>query len=1034
MNERKPYYERKGITLIALVISIIVMLILAGVSLNAVIGDNGIITQAQNATYMQGIAALEEYLQTEYVKYYDEADDYTNKIEMLSSKMTNLCLKDGTKNYITYDGKMYYLVNKQSLPDDIKNQLKGGDTTEYIEYIRLIDVYGITEDLRVYYCADGLEGALGTVGDLEVDPSTPLVKVNNDGEMKSALTEALAEIGIEVGEEGITVGDIVSLKDFELDGSKYNITSLSAISELTSLQTLTLKNVNLSNLDGIESCSLLYYIYLKDCKIGDYSKLSTVLDLKYLYIYLSPSINETDANAQIANLGNGLANATSLNELEYFGISGVTDLYEINYTFTLGSSQSKYSYTNNSRSNVTDISGLSKFAQNIKSSIKYMYLNNNKISSIETLEGFSNIYELDLMCNSTLSNLKGLENHSSVVYLATHACNLTDISGLQGTTGLKYFTIQNNSNLTNLNGLEQSMSLDTMLAYSCNITDITALANHTNLKYLSLYSNVNLENVITLGTLTGLNNLYLANNEKMIGIEVRDALADPTTHILQNCGGNYSIPSKYNIYFATLTSYDYSNMNLTDDSDEINALKGRTNVTRLNLSGNPQLSNAKLQEILSTMTGLKALSLNGCTNLNSIDFIGQGKVTGLMELDLRNTNPSLTDLSNLNNYATNLKTLILNNANTDMSKIQTTINRVSASYNNHINDSWVSKYYWMARGLILTGNCSLYSFEGCDNITNFKNMSMGINDRSGVLDLTGCSNLNSFSDWSNNVTYKLPSSLTSYQGYGGQTDDLSLCNKLTSFNMYDTNQQAVINILSGINEQTKLQKIELNKTGPTDLTWLSLINTSNLTYLALDGNNSSYQPSYIKNLSGLENATNLKTLFIDGSMSFTDTSALSSCSSLTSLTISDCPNLERLTGLEGCPNLTTLSATTSKIGVINGLENLTSLTTLNLYNNKISNISALSNLKNLTSLSLNSNNISDLSPLENIIENGKIKFTSLNLSNNLLQTTTVSGHNNIDTLTKLYNAGLRSLNISGNNFTPGSTDSLKNLGWTSYTE
>ena len=192
-------------------------------------GDNGIITQAQNATYMQGIAALEEYLQTEYVKYYDEADDYTNKIEMLSSKMTNLCLKDGTKNYITYDGKMYYLVNKQSLPDDIKNQLKGGDTTEYIEYIRLIDVYGITEDLRVYYCADGLEGALGTVGDLEVDPSTPLVKVNNDGEMKSALTEALAEIGIEVGEEGITVGDIVSLKDFELDGTKYNITSLSAI-------------------------------------------------------------------------------------------------------------------------------------------------------------------------------------------------------------------------------------------------------------------------------------------------------------------------------------------------------------------------------------------------------------------------------------------------------------------------------------------------------------------------------------------------------------------------------------------------------------------------------------------------------------------------------------------------------------------------------------------------------------------------------------------------------------------------------------
>lgn len=57
MNERRSLLNAKklksknGITLMALVISIIVMLILAGVSLNATIGDNGIITQAKNATY-----------------------------------------------------------------------------------------------------------------------------------------------------------------------------------------------------------------------------------------------------------------------------------------------------------------------------------------------------------------------------------------------------------------------------------------------------------------------------------------------------------------------------------------------------------------------------------------------------------------------------------------------------------------------------------------------------------------------------------------------------------------------------------------------------------------------------------------------------------------------------------------------------------------------------------------------------------------------------------------------------------------------
>ena len=39
--------QKKGITLVALVITIIVLLILAGVSISMVVGDNGVLTQAQ---------------------------------------------------------------------------------------------------------------------------------------------------------------------------------------------------------------------------------------------------------------------------------------------------------------------------------------------------------------------------------------------------------------------------------------------------------------------------------------------------------------------------------------------------------------------------------------------------------------------------------------------------------------------------------------------------------------------------------------------------------------------------------------------------------------------------------------------------------------------------------------------------------------------------------------------------------------------------------------------------------------------------
>ena len=57
--------QTKGITLIALVITIIVLLILAGVSIAMLTGDNGILTQAQNAKEETEKASLIEQVQTD---------------------------------------------------------------------------------------------------------------------------------------------------------------------------------------------------------------------------------------------------------------------------------------------------------------------------------------------------------------------------------------------------------------------------------------------------------------------------------------------------------------------------------------------------------------------------------------------------------------------------------------------------------------------------------------------------------------------------------------------------------------------------------------------------------------------------------------------------------------------------------------------------------------------------------------------------------------------------------------------------------
>ena len=56
----KEKQKNNGITLIALVITIIVLLILAGVTIATLLGDNGVLTKATEAKNEQADATVEE--------------------------------------------------------------------------------------------------------------------------------------------------------------------------------------------------------------------------------------------------------------------------------------------------------------------------------------------------------------------------------------------------------------------------------------------------------------------------------------------------------------------------------------------------------------------------------------------------------------------------------------------------------------------------------------------------------------------------------------------------------------------------------------------------------------------------------------------------------------------------------------------------------------------------------------------------------------------------------------------------------------
>ena len=94
MEKTKELKRRQtGITLIALVITIIVLLILAGVSIATLTGNNGILTQANQAKENNNSAAVKEKVEVEALGSIDKSGKF-NKETFKDNLKTNLKLSD----------------------------------------------------------------------------------------------------------------------------------------------------------------------------------------------------------------------------------------------------------------------------------------------------------------------------------------------------------------------------------------------------------------------------------------------------------------------------------------------------------------------------------------------------------------------------------------------------------------------------------------------------------------------------------------------------------------------------------------------------------------------------------------------------------------------------------------------------------------------------------------------------------------------------------------------------------------------------
>ncbi len=127
----------KGITLIALVVTIIILLILAGVSIAMLTGNNGILSQAGRAKDRTREEGAREKIQLEVMGAYDKYGNINveklktnleNNVGADTSKINDILIDGATTGKITVDGKDFYVDGNGNVLD--YDGPKGTDTPE----------------------------------------------------------------------------------------------------------------------------------------------------------------------------------------------------------------------------------------------------------------------------------------------------------------------------------------------------------------------------------------------------------------------------------------------------------------------------------------------------------------------------------------------------------------------------------------------------------------------------------------------------------------------------------------------------------------------------------------------------------------------------------------------------------------------------------------------------------------------------------------------------------------------------------------
>lgn len=1003
--------KNKGITLIALIVTIIVMIIISGVAVRTVFSENSAITSAQKAKYQNSITQIEQGLNEFYVQNYIEIDaknlgDFKEDTPITKARALAYYLEDtlGADNifktalpngmnytYHKFDNDKYAYVSSEGLifymlsPEKLKKfdplltvfDLEEPDSRKGTDDID--NIYGVTADLRVFIIEKDLDHLIGiTKEELSTyDLNSVIYKYGSDW----------AKI---LGEESdVTYQTGQTKKNLKLNFKSTPVDTnfdLSGIGELKNLTNLNLINCNVKNIKGIkESAESLKYLYIEKSTIESFEGLESLTNLEELFLC---DITQSQFNLIIGQIAKG--NLSHLKKIG-LGVSGVwgNDAYN-NVTY-------EYYYTNRN-STITNIDELAKLKQGTKDSLEYIFLIGYEIESLAPLSNFNNLVGIRADGNN-IKNLKGLGNKKNLTTIKVCNNKLTSLEGLSGNTKLTFLDVRKNPDLENISDANR-INTPKLTELWFRSTSLTRNDSDTNI----------------------LESEVIDNSEFLISL-----------------GGGLLIDSKYSkllVDYSTTTS-----LSLTGniESSVFDSYSKCTKLDRLSINGITIVNNGKAISAEETNSKINTLLSN--SNLNSIKYlqiINMGdkvssadffsKMTNLLEVDFRQN--SATNIEGLINSP--LKHLSIDNKDIKLStdKMQQIINKLT----NEKTQVWT-----YGSGLNLCnselykqlGSCTKLKKLILDRDWQFQVGGVGVNkekdeskNTSIFVDLSKCETLTEVYIYNIYATFKLPSSVKNVK-YGYVYSNKNVVTYDTNSNASYTNTESCINdIILDLSQATDLESLNFTQlVEPTILEkTLNSIpeGASKFNYLRFYCQTRG-PSSFSKLLNKFSNYPNLKTIVYSAQNQspLIDLEGINRIKSLETIDITLADKLNTLSDMSELKNLKSLTITnpvknySDTSGLVEipdvGLRKLNKLEKLNFSNNSIASIYGLIPQED-----------GDFSALK-----------ELNLENNSLEDQFTIGARtcNIENsiFVPLYNKKLRKLFLAGNKF--NGLSQITKLSW-----